>query len=345
VTLDVNPALNDVTTPTPTTYVDMPEELARRIFTWWDDLNIPVPDDAAARPRMVMVDSNGNENAFPALPGVSAGTPLAAAVVGNYTWMATVTPVVDASDFNASGTPMHYIDEHRTYQVSVVVFYNRDFSLPTAPLNPDIPGERPARAYLYGGGFGGGDAQLVIPFQADLDLDGTDETISSEYLHLREDEWLMLASPGARPTFNWYRVVALGDTFQSKETLDGAGNRDGNFDTVGEDLDGDCRLDVDEDTNGNGVLDLGEDLDGDNHLDVDEDADGDGHLDCNEDIDGDGVDDDLWVREVTLAGPDIRGAGACACTPVAYATLCTGVIGVYTTTIELDDDPLWLQQN
>lgn len=77
---------------------------------------------------------------------------------------------------------------------------------------------------------------------------------------------------------------------------------DGDANDVYEDVDGDCRLDIDEDVDGDGRLDrVHEDVDGDGVLDIDEDLDndcrlddqnedidGDGNLDVNEDVDGDG---------------------------------------------------------
>jgi type II secretory pathway pseudopilin PulG len=190
VTLDTNPATN-VQVPNPSTYIDMDLALADRIFTWHDDLTIPVPSDSGTRPTAVI----GN--------GVVQ-------IDGKYSWVATVTPIVDDNDAITPPLPpvaMHYIDRHRTYLVSVVVFYNRDFSAPNAPIDPETPGERVVRGEVVGEGYGGGDLRLFLP---------SGSTASPAYLNVRNGDWLMLCGTNtgtspSRGVFQWYRVVVSGE--------------------------------------------------------------------------------------------------------------------------------------
>ncbi len=74
-------------------------------------------------------------------------------------------------------------------------------------------------------------------------------------------------------------------TFDAKEDID----RDGCFDVVNEDFNGNGILDPGEDIDGDGYLDTGEDINHNGVLDFGEDVDGDGHLDLTEDLDGDGT--------------------------------------------------------
>lgn len=281
VTAEVPSYTNTISPPPPANRRDMPQWLAERIFMWRDDLNIPVPDEGGVRPRMVMLDDGGQENAFPALPGETVGSPLAAAVQGNYSWLVTVTPQVGDNPsvftddyFDTGNINLHYIDEHPVYSVSVVVFYNRDFSSPSSPLDPEKPGERMVGYVdVLGGGYGGGDVRLVTDSST-----GT----TAAYLDLKKGEWLMLCgNDGTRDVFRWYRVVAASET-----------------------------LNVD--LNGNGAFDAGE-----------TDFLMNGNFD--------------WFQEVTLAGPDWDAISM----PNPTAALFTTVIGVYTTTIELDDGVAW----
>lgn len=257
VSLDINPALNDPTNASGTnnTYRDMPVELADRIFTWRDDLQIPIPGDPGKRPEQVML---------PPPPGA----PLMAQIQGNYSWLVTVTPQAEQSEMNAGGggPPFnrHYIDSHRTYRVSVVVFFNRDFAPPPpSPLaNLEMPGERSVRAEMVGGGYSGGDVRLFLP---------STSTDPPAFLDVKDGQWLMLCGRTTvgpvRNVFRWYRVVSAGEdpqlatgtpyastaTWQRYVTLAGPDwstavpgswcpDYDGNS-IPGEDLDGDSKDD------------------------------------------------------------------------------------------------------
>ena len=269
--------------------------LAERVFTWQDDLNIPVPADDGARPLQMIYDDTGNAS-------TSTTNAMKPQINGAYSWLATVTPDVDSPDPGA-GSNRHYIDNHRAYTVSIVVFFNRDFVQPgnfTGTETP-TPGERVVSADILDGTdtlYGGGEVRLFAPLTEDLDGDGTPDdgedldgdglvttVLGPEYLDVREGEWLMLCgsdSTTGRDVFRWYRIVAAGET-------------------LNEDLDGD------------GVITPPAEFDGGNTT-------------------GSPYE---WFREVTVAGPDWNFG-----TP-DNAALFTNVIGVYTTTIELDDGPLW----
>lgn len=237
----------------------LPYALADRIFTWHDDLEIPVPTDPGARP-VAMQDSGGN----------------VWEIEGKYSWLATVTPEVTVPD--VTSPDRHYIDRHRSYRVSIIVFYNRDFSPPNNPLDPQIPSERAVKSQIVDGTgalYGGGDLQLFCDSSATPPQSG-------EYLDVKKGQWLMLSATDTlttRNVFRWYRVIAAGET--ANESDDGV------------------------------------DLNGD----------------------GDSVD---WFREVTVAGPDWSPAWHTGTSGQVDAALFTRVIGVYTTTIEMDEPgSLW----
>ena len=82
---------------------------------------------------------------------------------------------------------------------------------------------------------------------------------------------------------------------------------------LGEDTNGNGRLDLSEDTNGNGILDLTEDLNGNGVLDVSEDKNGNGILDAGEDTNGNGLLDvpseDKNGNGILDAGEDLNGNG------------------------------------
>ena len=184
----------------------------------------------------------------------------------------------------------HETERNRNYRLSVVVVHGRQ------PWTADavLPPERTVTAQMLSVGLGGGEVRLSV------NIDRLPESLS-----LRKGRWLMLSgvdnsSSTPRDAFRWYRVVTATDAYQTTEDVDGDGN-----------------VDVDEDANGNGMLDPGEDLDGDGNLDIDED------------LDGDGTVDDLWARDVSIAGPDWTFGTVCE------AVLVDGVLGVYTEAVEL----------
>jgi hypothetical protein len=247
-----------------------------RMFTWQDDLAIPVPRDAAERPRQMMFCTNGSGYALPD-PSVTA-SPLYCQSQGDYTWMAVVSPAVTDTGAVSLGPPPTDSSlaarERWLYTFSVVVWYKRDFALPADLSTEEQPSERTVTANLLSAGWGGGDVKLTAPLA------------NPGWLNVRENQWLMLCgtawrigSPVPVRVYRWYRVVAA----DAEAVLEAAGPPP------------------------------------------------------------------RWARYVTLAGPDWSLAW-CARNPAgnlidtdgdgialdAAAVICDGVVGVYTTTIELD---------
>lgn len=247
-----------------------------RMFTWQDDLAIPVPRDPAERPRQMMFCTDGSGYALPD-PSVTA-SPLHAQNQGDYTWMAVVSPAVTETGVFSGGPPPTDSSlaarQRWSYTVSVVVWYKRDFALPADLSSEEQPPERMVTANLASAGWGGGDVKLTAPLA------------NPGWLNVRENQWLMLCgttwrfgSPVPVRVYRWYRIVAA-DAEAAREPL-AAPTR--------------------------------------------------------------------WARWVTLAGPDWSPTW-CARNPAgnlidtdndgtaldAAAVICDGVIGVYTTTMELD---------
>lgn len=150
-----------------------------RVFQWADDLVFEPPQaDPQARP-------------------IWAGGP-----EGQYSWLITVSPAANETTMLASSK--------NSYEVSVVVFCQRDFSPPSASLDPEKPGERVANVSLLGGGWGGGDAKLTV------DSSGANAKQKS-YLDVKTNDWLMLGGTvGTRRVFKWYRVVSAGDVTEDQ---------------------------------------------------------------------------------------------------------------------------------
>ncbi|HIQ21077.1 MAG TPA: hypothetical protein EYH34_07570 [Planctomycetes bacterium] len=218
-----------------------------RIFTWPDILNVPVPEVADERPRQFItaLDTSSTPSgllpcAWPPSPvdGVpprNVLAPLMRQSLADFTWMITVAPRVERSDFfydaDGDGQPDDYdgdgivpdffgfLRKKGLYDVSVVVFHKRDVSDGAFPPAPGEPAaERVAMieqdAFL-GAGLSGGDVALstVAPSGSPRDLE------------LRKGQWLLLCgvqrvvdpSNGnlvptmIRKVFKWYRVVAVGD--------------------------------------------------------------------------------------------------------------------------------------
>jgi hypothetical protein len=173
----------------------MPVALAQRVFTWGDDLLFEINEDEETyRPeRLYSLDVG---TGF----GVDPSAAITGEAEGNYSWMATVTPA-------ASEAPLGYA-EKKTYTVSIVVFYKRDFEVVPAPTASVLtPAERLVQAEFQGLGLGGGEVELRTAH-------------SPDYLNLREKEWVMLCgqtsderfgSGAVRNVFKWYRVVMTDD--------------------------------------------------------------------------------------------------------------------------------------
>jgi hypothetical protein len=150
-----------------------------RIFAWPDDQLFDLPADLDQRPTGVF-DTAGIGQ-----------------FEGNYSWLATVCPVpIEAGQTVADKTH---------YEVSVVVFYQRDFTPPSTPADPDKPGERWLTVLFTGAGLGGGDVTLQK-------RPGDPQA----WLEVREGDWIMLGGqqsvpgypPSLRNIFKWYRVIA-----------------------------------------------------------------------------------------------------------------------------------------
>jgi hypothetical protein len=288
------------------------------VFGWRDDLIIQVPPDETQRPRQLFVTYNGGIDAleFPIVPAPSGNPlPLSPDNTGNYSWMVTVTPSSEGHDFvhyavpgKYGGTPPHdnlpysYSANTPVYTVSVVVFYKRDTTAPDAYDSTETPGERQVYLQWLGTGLGGGDVRLFAP------------PARPQYLDVKKNEWMMVSggypynysfdhdADSSTPPF--LRTIPIGVHKWYRIVVAG--------ETTSEDLDGSGTIDppLEQDYNNNGMID--------------------------------------FFREVTLAGPDWNprwgdwyGAGGVGTLPdgepdLVLATLLNGVIGVYTTTIEME---------
>lgn len=112
-------------------------------------------------------------------------------------------------------------------------------------------------------------------------------------------------------------AAQLGEDVNGNGRLDGFEdlNRNGRLD-LSEDTNGNGMLDLTEDLNGNGVLDTGEDANGNGLLDLSEDTNGNGRLDLSEDLNGNGIldrgedgNEDTNGNGVLDAGEDRNGDG------------------------------------
>ena len=273
-----------------------PVAAANRIFTWRDDLLFPVPAEADDRPRQMVMADGGQGFAAPVPSGMS---PVMAQADDNYTWMATVTPILDGAghDFwvhapvpdnhyvQGPGDPFFptvpntwtannywksysYLNRVTRYTVSIVVFYKRNLECPTDLTDPDNPPqERSVQAYFPGDGYGGGDVLLVTDNSAswlDVETNGWLMLRGREYVGAMVGTTDAALEPYRKVVAKWYRVVAVDD-----EVVDG------DFSTT------------------------------------------------------DSIPSGSVGRYVTLSGPDWRMGPA-------TATLVDDVIGVYTTTVETD---------
>ena len=219
--------LNHITYPTGSVIGDWLENqriVSTGIFTWSDDVVFPVPDDEAERPRQMMLCRNGGVSfsaEFPTRAHELPATPQSADYNGNFSWMITVTPAARAPDDGsydptggASGNdpltggptyphPASFAASYGAYTVSVIVFHKRDLTPPWAPGEIEKPGERTCTANFIGGGYGGGDVLLTVP-----GLGQTAPIDRAEFLDVRKGQWLMMmgtqidtALPPANPGF------------------------------------------------------------------------------------------------------------------------------------------------
>lgn len=183
-------------------------ETAERMMRCGDDLMFYMPPDATARPQQYYPQATGS---------VALGTApsLLRAAQGTYSWMLSVSPVVDFQFNQRFGAS-------RLYNVSVVVFQDRKLDMPdSATIKPTeryvdlvVSG---SRNDLSGFGWGGGDVRLVF-----------DSRLPFEYAEIKPGEWIaimahyrmkpnprMTALPGGAtdyvsfPVCKWYRVIQV----------------------------------------------------------------------------------------------------------------------------------------
>jgi prepilin-type N-terminal cleavage/methylation domain-containing protein len=201
----------------PGTTTPMPLETAQRWFTWDDDRLFDIPtDNRAQRPRQMLLFDNDLVAPVPRLSakdpviGTSA-TALTLESEGAYSWMATLSPHYwYAQGASRNTTPT--LDQ-LLYNVSIVVFYRRDFSLPR--LEDAVPSERVANVdrnsmTSLSVGVGGGRILLYVARRS---------PDNQRWLDLEPGQWIMLAGrTSTQPVmtlFRWYRVVSMGDTHTS----------------------------------------------------------------------------------------------------------------------------------
>ena len=200
-----------------------------RIFAWQDDLIFDIDeDDPDRRPRQSCLWDDVNNSAAPSPPRddddvppsiTAANTPLHAQAADNYSWMLTAVP--DPNELPNTNS-LSDLSNHRqrTYEVSIVTFYKRDFN---SDASSDPPSERFVRIDFAGTGIGGGDAVLRAPTAV------TSAGLAEEYLKVKENQWIMVTvfvpdsrldiifggfDSGRRKIAKWYRVIRLDDEVQ-----------------------------------------------------------------------------------------------------------------------------------
>jgi len=171
--------------PVPAPFFPMPFALADRLFTWPDDVAIPVSGDMMERPQQMFLCSDGQGHALPG--NVPSGVlPLYGQCQGDYSWMVMITPD-PAERFYPAAQQKHL-------SISIVVFHKRD--LATTAAAP--PSERTVCANMVGEGFRGGEVKLTT-------------AIDPAYLEVKPGQYLLLCGVDNQriPIYQWYRVVAV----------------------------------------------------------------------------------------------------------------------------------------
>jgi hypothetical protein len=308
--------------------------LASRVFGWHDDLVIPVPADETQRPRQTFLTSSGSDDAegrafpFMAGDGGPVRNPLHSQDSGDYSWMVTATPTAEVVDFVSPNDPSsfperrfpyHYSENAPHYTVSIIVFYKRDIPAPGdytpgRTLEDETPSERQVELMFVGTGLGGGDVLLFTLHRNPADVSTPRDR--SDYLDIKENEWMMVSGFH----LHTYSYELNDETRLSPDPASPYYEDPPTSTWVTVGVHKWYRVvaageTVSEDFNGNGVLDPGEDLNNNSAID--------------------------WYREATLAGPDwnpewavdLYGDGR---KDKAFATLLSGAIGVYSTTVELE---------
>jgi hypothetical protein len=163
--------------------------LAAAVFQATDDLVLPLPEDMSTIPAPYNLDPKGRPFTLTATGGTAA-VPLGSS--GNYSWFASVTPL---------------LNNPTRFNVSVVVCYNRDrttageFTIPvnkffdTATVSPGGP---PVA-------LGGGNVQLAGLI-----------TNATSNVQVKENDWVALVSAAGQ--CRWYRIASMGDTVPGATT-------------------------------------------------------------------------------------------------------------------------------
>jgi len=147
---------------------------AQAVFLWKDDLSFTIPNNA--RTRRNFYDSSSQLTTDPTL----AAAPMYDA---HYSWFLTASPAATESGLQ----PIN----RRTYNVSVVVCYRRDY---------------PAEDFLQ-----------VSNFVGNIGYGGGTITVNPG-LSVKEGEWLLLCNAAVA---KWYRVVSVGQSPATQITLQG----------------------------------------------------------------------------------------------------------------------------
>ena len=226
-----NPGSNINLPPVP----PITEAVAARITTWADELIFSLENDGG-RPRQSFIWTDGQGWAAPTLPAdqaTKAATDYALhpADEGRFTWSVMINPIVPAAYQGTvsvgAGVPALPLTNPigvSQYEISIVVFYNRNFYCPTedelkTPADSEGLHERSVYARLDGGGIGGGEVLLFV--------ENGDAARPAGYLDVRKNNWIMLKGLDRSrwvgsttaplvmvtcPTVcKWYRVVAVDD--------------------------------------------------------------------------------------------------------------------------------------
>ncbi len=181
--------------PADVTSVGIQQTYFDRIFTSHDDL---VFAQQAPNPPPAGVPQPALDQLRPQRIGIG----------GVYSWMATVVPVPTLGDSSSSS---YAVSTLRSYQCSVVVFNNRDYSVPWNGEPPDNqpPAERCVVAVVPPA------TTTTVLGEVTLYAPNVNNLNKANYLNVRENDWIMLCAQEqpsgfayAHKVFQWYRVVA-----------------------------------------------------------------------------------------------------------------------------------------
>ena len=200
-----------------------------RIFAWQDDLIFDIDeDDPDRRPRQSCLWDDGSVAPYET-PSGSGPYPLHAQAKNNSSGMLTAVP--DPNELPnyldpAVQLPALAAHRQRTYEVSIVTFYKRDFN---CDATTDPPSERFVGIDFVSTGIGGGDAMLTAPTE-DVNGDQMTQGLAEEYLKVKENQWIMVTafvpdsrlvdvSSGYRRIAKWYRVIRVDDEVEEDTSV------------------------------------------------------------------------------------------------------------------------------